>query len=189
MPNINLRPWREELRKEKQQQFVLVLLLIAVMSGAIVFTWMQNVSGQIDFQRQRNSFLQKEIATQNKQIEEIKTLREERKTLIERMRVIQSLQGDRPIIVRVFDELVRTLPDGVYYTEVTKNGDLVHIRGTADKTNSISDLLRNLDGSEWFTDAFLADVKAEKDRSGNQIGNAFNITVKQTSPRAEEEAN
>lgn len=187
MSNINLRPWREERRKERQQQFSLVLILVLVASAAGIFTWNQNVAGQINKQRQRNTFLNHQIATQDTQIAEITSLQEARAKLIARMTVIQRLQGDRPIIVRVFDELVRTLPDGIYYEVLSKKGSLISIRGIADKPNSISDLLRNLDKSVWFKDAFLADIRAVKDTGGNVIGNQFNINVRQTSPRAEDQ--
>lgn len=188
MSNINLRPWREERRKERQQQFIYVILLVVVAASASMFTWQQDVAGDISLQKQRNAFLNQQIVAQDTRIAEITSLQEQRAKLIDRMTVIQRLQGDRPIIVRVFDELVRTLPDGVYYQELTKTNDLILIHGIADKPNSISDLLRNLDQSEWFKDAFLADIKAVKDQDGEVIGNEFNINVKQTSPRAEDEA-
>lgn len=182
MSNINLRPWREERRKEKQKQYVLVLMLVLVASGASVFTWKQNVSIQVSDQRQRNTFLTQQIATQDAKIAEIKALQEQRALLIDRMNVIQRLQGDRPIIVRVFDELARTLPKGVYYEQLSKDGNQINIRGIADKPNSISDLLRNLDASAWFKDALLADIRAVKDSNGEQTGNQFNIRVTQTAP-------
>lgn len=186
MSRINLRPWREERRKERQKQFVLVLALVGVAAAAGMFSWSQNIAGEVNKQRQRNSFLTQQIANQDAKIEEINTLQEQRALLIDRMTVIQRLQGDRPIIVRTFDELVRTLPDGVYFEELVKTESVISIRGIADKPNSISDLLRNLDRSDWFKDAFLADIKAVKDSSGEVIGNQFNVNVKQTSPRAED---
>ncbi|WP_428241380.1 PilN domain-containing protein [Gynuella sp.] len=183
MANINLRPWRAELRKERQQQFVLVLVFVCVAAAAAVYSWNKYVDELISVQKNRNNFLTEQINIQKKKIDEIKTLQEERTKLVERMNVIQALQGDRPVIVRVFDELVRTLPDGVYYEEVSKKGDTISLNGVADKPSSISDLLRNLDASQWFDNAFLKDIKAVKDESGEQTGNSFNIVVKQSSPR------
>ena len=187
MANINLRPWREELRKERQQQFILILVFVCVAAAAAIYSWNKYVDELITIQQGRNSFLTDQINIQKKKIDEIKTLQEERTKLVERMKVIQALQGDRPVIVRVFDELVRTLPDGVYYEQVSKKGDTISLYGIADKPNSISDLLRNLDASQWFDSAFLKDIKAVKDRSGEQTGNSFNIVVKQSSPRNETE--
>ncbi|AJQ93097.1 PilN domain-containing protein [Gynuella sunshinyii] len=183
MANINLRPWRAELRKERQQQFVLVLLFVCVAAVAAVYSWNKYVDELISVQKNRNNFLTEQINIQKKKIDEIKTLQEERTKLVERMNVIQALQGDRPVIVRVFDELVRTLPDGVYYEEVSKKGAIISLNGVADKPSSISDLLRNLDASQWFDNAFLKDIKAVKDASGEQTGNSFNIVVQQSSPR------
>lgn len=187
MSNINLRPWREERRKEQQKQYLLVLMLVLVASAASVFSWQQNISGQVGDQRQRNSFLTQQIASQDAKIKEIRVLQEQRALLIDRMEVIQRLQGDRPIIVRVFDELARTLPKGVYYEQLSKVQGQINIRGIADKPNSISDLLRNLDASVWFKDALLADIKAVKDGSGEQIGSQFNLKVQQTAPGADAE--
>jgi len=187
MANINLRPWREERRKERQQQFVLVLLLVAVASSAGVFSWMQHVTGEISTQKARIAFLQDQIKVQDEQIKEIKTLKEERTKLVERMRAIQRLQGDRPVIVRIFDEMVRTLPEGVYYHTVKAEKGKLTIYGVADKTNGISDLLRYFDESEWFKDAFLIQVNALKDEDGEQYASEFEMTVMQTSPRESEQ--
>lgn len=189
MSNINLRPWRDELRSERQKQYIMVLVFVAVAAAAALFSWQQQVAGNIDNQRQRNAFLNQEIKAQESRIIEIKELQAKRTKLIERMTVIQKLQGDRPIIVRIFDELARTLPDGVYFESLSRKADMIAIRGVADKPSGISDLLRNLDKSVWFKDAFLSNINAIKDASGEPIGSGFNITVKQTNPSAEELAN
>ena len=189
MSSINLRPWRDELRSERQKQYILVLVLVVVAAAAAAFTWQQQVSGSIGNQRQRNTFLNQEIKAQESRIAEIKELQAQRTKLIERMTVIQKLQGDRPIIVRIFDELTRSLPDGIYYESLSRKGDLIAITGVADKPSSISDLLRNLDKSIWFKDAFLSNIRAIKDASGEATGSGFNITVKQTTPSVEALAN
>jgi type IV pilus assembly protein PilN len=186
MSNINLRPWRDERRKERQQQYIIVLVFVVVAAAAAMFAWNQQVSGLISDQRQRNAFLNQEIKAQESRIAEIKDLQIQRTKLIDRMTVIQRLQGDRPIIVRIFDELARTLPNGVYFESLSRTGDVIAIKGVADKPNSISDLLRNLDKSIWFKDAFLSNINAIKDGSGEATGNGFNITVKQTKPTAEQ---
>ncbi len=188
MANINLREWRKELREQRQKEFVMILAVVAAAAAFAVFSWMQQVDGQINTQRSVNRFFEQQIAIQNKQIEEIKTLREEREKLIARMEVIQRLQGDRPIIVRLFDELVRTLPDGVYFESLERDESSITIIGVADKPSSISDLLRNLDASDWFDNSFLRNVNAIKDNDSDEtIGNRFTVTVSQSSPHDDTE--
>ena len=143
-----------------------------------------NVSGlteglkDFDIKHVRNNYLAGEIASLERKIEEIDALREKRDQLIERMRVIQELQGNRPVIVHMFDEMVRSLPDGVFYTSLARKGDALSIKGRAESNNRISSLMRRLDGSEWFTDPNLTAVKATEDKDGGDKSNDFDLTVK-----------
>lgn len=100
------------------------------------------------------------------------------------MKVIQNLQGKRPVIVRVFDELVRTLPDGLYYVNVSAKSDKLSIDGKAESNNRISALMRNLDQSDWFAEPNLSSVAADKK---DQALNAFQLSVTQEAPKAEKE--
>lgn len=176
MANIDLRPWREERRKERQQQFLLILVLVVVAAAAAGWFWNQTVSRQIQFQETRNTFLQQRIADLDNKIKEIQSLRQQREKLVERMQVIQSLQGDRPIIVHVFEELVKATPEGVYFTSLSSQQKTINIEGRADRPLSISDLLRNLDTSPWFRNAFLLNVESIKEGQ-NVVGNKFSIRV------------
>ena len=101
------------------------------------------------------------------------------------MTVIQELQGNRPVIVRLFDELVRTLPDGVYYTSITRTNDVIALEGIADSNNRISALMRDLDASDWFADPAFKGVSAEGGAPGQQNANKFQLTVKVTTPSLE----
>ncbi|MHA7881189.1 MAG: PilN domain-containing protein [Saccharospirillum sp.] len=184
MANIDLRPWREERRKERQKQFILILILVVAAAGFAGYSWNQTVQGQIQFQNSRNTFLQQRIADLDLKITEIANLREQREQLIERMEVIQSLQGDRPIIVHVFESLVRATPDGVYFTSLSSQGNTINIEGQADRPLSISDFLRNLDASPWFSDAFLIDVQAVTEDQ-NVVGNTFRVRVQRSDPGSE----
>lgn len=185
MANIDLRPWREERRKERQQQFLLVLVLVVVAAAAAGWSWNQSVKAQIQQQEQRNTFLQQRISDLDNKIEEIRTLREQREKLVERMEVIQSLQGDRPIIVHVFEELVEATPEGIYFTSLSSEGATINIEGHADRPLSISDFLRNLDSSPWFRDAFLLDVQSVTEGQ-EVVGNVFSIRVQRTDPNDSE---
>ena len=185
MANINLRPWREELRQEKQQQFLVTLVGVLILSFAVLFLWHQYLNGLIDDQKSRNQFIQQETDKLKEQIAEIDRLKQERKRLIDRMKVIQELQGNRPVIVKVFDELVRTIPDGVYYENIGLSGSVLNITGVAESNNRISSLMRNFDHSEWFKDPNLTSVKAIKEET--DTSSSFKLTVNQTTPNAEEE--
>lgn len=184
MANIDLRPWREERRKERQKQFILILILVLAAAGFAGYTWNQTVQSQIQYQNSRNTFLEQRIADLDLKIAEIASLREQREQLIERMEVIQSLQGDRPIIVHVFESLVRATPDGVYFTSLGSEGNVINIEGRADRDLSISDLLRNLDASPWFSDAFLIDLEAVTEGQ-NVVGKTFRVRVQRANPGSE----
>ncbi len=180
---INLRPWREERRKQRQQEFFALLIFAAALGAAIFWFWQQSVQAGITDQRERNRFVQQEISVLEEKISEIDELEQRREELIERMEVIQSLQGNRPTIVYIFDQLVRTLPDGVYYTEVTRSRDSFTILGVAESNAHISRLMRNLERSDWFKDPNLGSVTA----LGRNGANRFALTVKETMPGSDEE--
>lgn len=184
MASIDLRPWREERRKELQKNFILVLVLVVVAAGAAGWTWYQQVAGQIAFQNQRNTFLEQRLSDLDKKIVEIQSLRKQREQLIERMEVIQSLQGDRPIIVHLFDEMVKATPEGVYFNSMSSQGTTINISGNADRPLSISDFLRNLDRSAWFQNAFLINVQSVTD-GAEVVGNTFSIRVERANPNEE----
>ena len=181
MANIDLRPWREERRKERQQQFLLVLVLVVVAASATGWSWNQTVKAQIQFQETRNNFLERRIDDLDKKLKEIQALRDQREKLVERMEVIQSLQGDRPIIVHVFEELVESTPEGVFFTSLSSKGKTITVSGEADRPLSISDFLRNLDRSPWFQNAFLMDVQSITEGQ-EVIGNRFDIRVERANP-------
>ncbi|KZZ56933.1 MAG: PilN domain-containing protein [Oleiphilaceae bacterium] len=183
MPSINLRPWREELRAKRQKEFIAMLVAVAVAAGGLFFLWNTQVSGMIAEQKARNSYIKTSMAVLDKKTKEIAELKKKREQLLARMKVIQDLQGTRPVIVRVFDELVKTLPEGLYYTSLDRKAAQVDIQGVAESNNRISGLMRNLEGSEWFANPNLRDVKAAK--GGDQ--SAFDMTVAQVTPVSEQD--
>lgn len=185
MTRINLLPWREELREERKKEFLQYLLLTLLVAGGLVFvagTW---ISGRIEDQQARNKYLQDEIKVLDARIAEIRDLARQRQELLDRMQVIQELQGNRPVIVRVFDELVRTLAKGVFYTNLTYRGNLVTVSGVAESNNRVSELMRNLDASEWFRDPNLKGLR-EAPNYGPQAS-TFELTFRQTLPGKDEE--
>lgn len=177
MARINLRPWREELRAEKQRSFVVMLMGAVIVAGGLGFLWQAQVNSQIEYQQARNSYVERAMQDLDKQIKEIEQLRKRREELLARMKVIQDLQGKRPVIVRVFDEMVRTLPDGLYYTSLQKSDTRLVIKGMAESNSRISGLMRNFESSGWFADPNLANVSsADKARAGYS---QFDMTVLQ----------
>ena len=183
MASINLRPWRAELRAEKQKEFITMLVASLLLGAAIAAGWHMLMQSAIDYQLERNRYIQSEVALLEQQIREIDNLRQQRDALIDRMRVIQDLQGKRPVIVRLFDELVRSVPDGVFLTELNKSGELLSLKGVGETNSRISTLMRNLDASEWFTDPNLTSVKAWQP---NPEQSQYEMTVIQRDPAAEE---
>ena len=161
MANINLLPWREELRETRNKAFYVVLAVVASLSLVGVFATVQFYSGAVSAQDARNNYLRKETKVLDAQISEIQALRETRNQLIERMELIQNLQGNRPVIVRVFDEVARAVPEELYFTEVNVSGNKVRVKGVAGSNNRVSALMRNFDQSDWFMNPSLLTVEAK----------------------------
>ncbi len=181
MAMINLRPWREELREEKKKEFVVVLFSVMAFAVILVFLWVGLVNSQINSQKSRNRLLETELSQLEKQVKEIRELRKKREELIDRMKVIQDLQGKRPAIVHVFDEFVRAMPEGVFLEELKRSGGTLKFKGTAESNQRVSALMRNLDKSAWFTAPSLTKVEA-----GGELGehsSQFDMTVKITDPK------
>ncbi|MBK5509876.1 MULTISPECIES: PilN domain-containing protein [unclassified Pseudomonas] len=187
MARINLLPWREELREERRKRFLLTLAGVLVGSVGLLLIADQVISSAIDQQVARNDYLGKQIAVVDERIKQISDLKARRQQLVERMRIIQDLQGNRQISGRIFDQLARTLPDGVYFTEVKLTGKTLAITGAAESNNKVSELMRNLEASDWFDAPSLTEVKATTAGQLDQA-NVFQLTVHQTQPASMEVA-
>ncbi|MFZ3280723.1 PilN domain-containing protein [Pseudomonas sp.] len=186
MARINLLPWREERREERRKRFLLTLTAVLVGSVGAVFIADQIISAAIERQVARNDYIGKQIAVVDERIKQISELKARRQQLVERMRIIQDLQGNRQISGRIFDQLARTLPDGVYFTDVKMAGKTLSISGAAESNNRVSELMRNLDASDWFDAPSLNEVKATTAGQVDQA-NTFELTVRQTQPRTVED--
>lgn len=185
MAKINLLPWREELRKERQQQFG-VALFVSAIAAACVFGVIHFYHTQlIDYQQTRNKYLEEQIVLLDKKIAEIEQLEKEKERLLARMRAIEQLQSNRPLIVRLFDEMVKNLPDGVSLTQLTQQGGTITINGVAQSNARVSSFMRNLENSKWLKDPQL-DVIQAKDEEGHRISN-FTLRFSQKVPSAEGE--
>lgn len=180
MATINLLPWREEFRQEKKKEFIIQLMGVCILALLIAFLWIRSVDNSITAQNQRNSLLQAEIQKLEAQVKEIQELKKRREELIDRMRVIQDLQGTRPIIVRYFDELVRAIPDGIFITGLSREGDIINIEGVTESNNRVSMFMRQLNDSSWFSDPNLKSVVSNSD-FGEQAS-VFSMELKATLP-------
>jgi type IV pilus assembly protein PilN len=159
MPRINLLPWREELRQKRKKDFMVAMLAALLFGGLVVYGSKLTVQGWIGNQNSRNKVLKDEIAKLDKQIAEISGLETQKNRLIARMEIIDQLQRSRPEIVHLFDELVKTLPEGVYLTEVKQTGNRIEIHGQAQSSTRVSALMRNIDGSDWLKEPSLGVVE------------------------------
>lgn len=162
MAKINLLPWRQEQRKQRQQEFIAILIAVAGLAVGIVLFSHVALSKQVSDQEERNQYIKSEISRLDNQIKEIDVLQKRRDELLSRMKVIQDLQGRRPVIVRVFDELVRVIPDGVYLKTLERTGDTFKMSGIAESANQVSSLMRNLDASPWFKSPVLSTVASDQ---------------------------
>jgi type IV pilus assembly protein PilN len=182
MAHINLLPWRDWERERRKNEFLVQIGGALVLGLVLVFAGGMYLDASTEHQDARNRFIKDRITVLDNEIAEIRDLRDKREKLLARMRVIQELQGNRPIIVRLFDELVRTLAKGVYFTSLQLQGQTISIDGTAESNNRISSEMRNLEQSPWLKSPNLKGIK-ENSAVGAQASN-FQLTVSQVSPQA-----
>jgi type IV pilus assembly protein PilN len=169
MTRINLLPWRELLRKEREREFYTIAGGAAFIMGLVIIYIHFHMVGVIETQNGRNAFLEKEIAEVESQITDIKRLESEKSQLLARMKVIEELQGQRPQMVHLFDEVVKALPDGVFLTNIKQTGSSVAIEGVAQSNARVSAFMRNIDASHWLAEPKLNVIEALTGKD-NQAG-------------------
>ena len=185
MPRINLLPWREAERKQRQQDFMVALVGAVMAAGVVVgVAWFMFVQ-MIDDQQARNQRLETEIAELEKSITEIDGLERQKERLLARMAIIEQLQRSRPEIVHLFDEITRQMPEGVYLNGMQQQGNAVELKGVAQSGTRVSALMRQTDQSEWLTDPSVTKVETTEQGPARQA--EFVVTLIQTSPLADEE--
>jgi type IV pilus assembly protein PilN len=180
MPRINLIPWREAERKRKRQEFGVGALGALVAAGAIAFLVNLQMGAAIDNQNERNQYLNEEIAKLDKQITEILALEQQKQRLRARIQVIEQLERSRPEIVHVFDQLVRTIPDGVSLTGLKQTDRKLQLKGLAQSSTRVASYMRNIDASEWLTDPSL-DILETK--GSGDTGSEFTLNAQQENPQ------
>jgi type IV pilus assembly protein PilN len=173
---INLLDWRTERRKQRQQQFIVLLALGALLAGAGVGAVTYGVSDAIDYQKRRNEFLHQQIAEMEKKIAEIEELEKVRNNLLARMKVIEELQASRSAMVHFFDEVINTLPEGVYLKALKQQGGTVTVDGVAESNARVSNYMKNIEASKWFADPRLVVIKSAEENRRRQ--SEFQLTFK-----------
>jgi len=161
MAKINLLPWRLERRKQKQKEFVTMLGTAAAIAIGLSALIVLYYNGQIRGQEERNNYLNAEIATIDKQIEDIKDLETKKADLLSRKKAIECLQGRRSLMVHLFDDLVRTIPDGVKLTGLEQDGSKLTVNGSSQSNARVSAYMRNLQVSGWISQPELTIIEAK----------------------------
>jgi type IV pilus assembly protein PilN len=162
MMRINLLPHRAEKRRARQVQFIAISVITVVLGALLVGFVQVAISTQISYQERRNKYLNEEIAKLDKQIEEIKKLREETQALLERKNVVENLQSTRSDVVHLLDQMLRILPDGVYLKSLKQTGNRIDLVGYSQSNARVSTLMRAIDDSPWLNSANLVVVSATK---------------------------
>lgn len=165
MAYINLLPWRDAARKERQKQYLTVLTATAMFSFLLVFLVNMIYSARIDGQMQRNSYLENEIKVLDQRIAEIRALNDTKKSLQQRMSLIEQLQGSRNLGTQIMDEIAQSVPAGVYLTKLEKKGTSLLLVGKSESNNRLSNLLREAEESELLASPLLEFIEAGKDNA------------------------
>jgi len=180
MAKINLLPWRDELRKQRQREFYVMLAGAAVAAVFVVFVWWYWMGMRLDNQDNRNAYLKDQIHQLDGKLAEIKTLEETKSKLLARKEIIEKLQASRSQMVHLFDEMVKTIPDGVRLVSLKQNGDALTLDGVAQSNASVATYMRNLDASPWLTHSDLVKTEAKKNDKRDRFD--FGLVVKLTNP-------
>jgi type IV pilus assembly protein PilN len=184
MANINLLPWREEQRQEQTRQFATLTGLSMALTASIIFVVHIMFSNQIDHQKYRNKILQDEITTLDAALKQINALEDTKEKLLARMEIIQSLQQQRPQIVHLFDDFARTIPEGIYLSEIKQSGEQLSIKGVAESNGRVSAYMRNIDASEWMATPRL---KVIETKEGTLRSSDFTLETSQASPSGKDD--
>lgn len=164
MAKINLLPWRDELREQRKKQFIAFSAAVAVLGVmAVVLAWLF-YDHKLNDQEQANQLVVSTNQNLDTQLKSLDGLQERRNAIVERMKLIQGLEGQRPVTVRLIDELVRVTPSNMYLTKFSRTGDKFTIEGKAESPNTVAELLRNLEASPWYRNAFMNSFLAADDK-------------------------
>lgn len=185
MAHINLLPWREKLRKQRQREFGLMIVGALILTVLGMGYWHLYVQGLIDHQGDRNRFLEGEIAKVDKEIREIRDLERTRQKLISRMKVIEDLQVSRPQIVHLFDELVTVVPDGAFLNSLVQRDRNLVLKGRAQSNARVSTYMRNIEASPWMNAPKLRIIENKEADQADSKDSNFELALVQVVPKGD----
>jgi type IV pilus assembly protein PilN len=186
MMRINLLPHRQIKRAERQREFGLMGLMAAGAACAVIFLGWQFLGAQKESQLERNGRLEKAITSLDKEIADIKDLKDQINNVLERKQIVENLQTNRSQAVVILDELTRQLPEGLYLKSIKQVGSLITLEGVADTNARVATLVRNLGVSNWMESPNLVEIKSITVNNIKQ--NEFTLNVKLKSQKVEVEA-
>lgn len=182
MARINLLPWRAERREQRKREFFMQLGIGAAATVLLVILWVLFMDARIDSQNGRNDYLTGEIKQLDAQIAEIKDLQKTKSQLLARKQIIEQLQSNRAQMVHLFDELVKTIPDGARLTSLKQNGDVLTLDGVAESNATVAQYMRNIEASPWLGATDL--VKTENKHNDERTPYEFELVVHMGKPPA-----
>jgi len=183
---INLLPWRDTQRKEREIRFVIITGLALAFVGAIVLSGHLYMADKISYQQSRNDYLKAEIKKADAKIKKIKKLKDKKRRLVERMNVIQELEESRSHLVHLLDELVKQIPSGVYFKRMTQKKNKITLEGVAQSDARVSSLMGSLEASPWLTNPkvyFIKDSTTKQSNQRKRSVSSFRLEIIQTTPQ------
>lgn len=187
MAKINLLPWREEQRQERQRQFITLTAGVAIIACGLVFLANQGMNALISGQEARNNFLRGEIRILDREIAEIQELERTRDSLISRKNVIERLQENRSLMVHLFNQIAQTVPEGITLNSVRQTGSELTIVGTSESESRVSEYMRLIESATWLHSPQLRIVQAQAARQSPEQPFRFELRAQISSPRVAEE--
>jgi len=178
MIRVNLLPHRQIRREARQREFGLMALFSAIAAAVIIFLGYSYINAKIDAQAERNARLDAAIVKLDKEIADIKDLKDQISTMLERKQVVENLQTNRSQAVVVLDELSRQLPEGMYLKSIKQQGSVISIEGIADTNARVATLVRNLSTSNWMESPSLVEIKSVVVNTLKQNAFALNVNIK-----------
>lgn len=187
MARINLLPWREAQRQERQRSFIVLLVGIALIAAGLVFLANQGMNALIEGQEARNNFLRSEIRALDREIAEIQDLERTRDSLISRKNVIERLQENRSMMVHLFNQIAQTVPEGITLNSVRQTGNVLTIVGTTESETRVSDYMRRIETAAWLSNPELRIIQVQGREQQPDQPFRFELRAEIGSPRQSEE--
>jgi type IV pilus assembly protein PilN len=169
MTKINLLPWRLQLADEQRKQFLGLLLASIVMVGSMMFIAFFKVNNKLNRTKKVNQYIEQQTSGLSQQLTQIQEIKEQREELIVRSQILQHLQVKRIALVHLLEDIALKLPEGVFLTEIKKEGAQLTLRGKAESNTRVSELMQRIEGSEWISNPLLTEIKSEEKVNASDV--------------------